>query len=60
MSVVRSLQRVQEHLRVRQVYVAGGELAVVVQASVIKAIAAAKVVAADIDEYLGYHHEYFL
>ena len=26
-------------------------------ASVIKAIAAAKVVAANIDEYLGYHHE---
>ena len=26
-------------------------------ASVIKAIAAAKVIAANIDEYLGYHHE---
>ncbi len=36
---------------------AGGDCAPAVRRSVIKAIAAAKVVAANIDEYLGFRHE---
>ncbi len=48
--------RVQEHFENMPGVFAGGDCASG-PASVIKAIAAAKVVAANIDEYLGYHHE---
>ena len=50
------LPKARAHSRTFRVYLAGGDCASG-PASVIKAIAAAKVVAANIDEYLGYHHE---